>query len=321
MAPPVIVLGNFKGEVPKLPGHLLPESGAQYALNCDFMHGELRGVRDMLTFASMVPLNSEPMRAVWTQDGTKFYAWPWDVDVVKGQVVGDTFYRIYYSGLPNAGPVLKVARTHRNDDGAITAVIGSDLLVGNGSAGSGNFKPPEASNGVVYGGNGLGPDSWLLGIPAPKVQNSSEDDTLAVELVDKTAWPNIPNLRLRVTLFWETANGEIAHQIDVSNDEVASIPNGATYNSVFYSNDTPGDPTHQPNERAKGRIQDMLWPLGYTPRPYKYYWCQPPTLDSVALSRTVTVLNTGSGDIVIDFAGPPSGTTDNGGSQVYTEQA
>jgi hypothetical protein len=70
-------------------------------------------------------------------------------------------------------------------------------------------------------------------------------------------------------------------QKDISNNEAATI--GATaYPQVFYSNNTA--------ERAD-KIQDMLWPLGYVPRPLKYYWFDPPKTDELVLSRTVTLTN------------------------------
>lgn len=162
----ILKLQTFVGEIPRLPGHLLPDNAAQLATNCDFAHGELRGLRNSANVDSITPLNGERITDVWTDDGQNFFGWPWPVDVVKSQVPEDIYHRIFYTGLPGDGPIIKVARTHRNDEGTLTPVIGTNIV-------GGQYRPPEASN-VGFGGNNLGPDSWVLGIPPPKVQNVSE---------------------------------------------------------------------------------------------------------------------------------------------------
>jgi hypothetical protein len=280
----LLKLITFDGEIPRLPGHLLPDNNAQLSINGDFQHGELRGIRNNQTVGIMTPMDTlpnDPMTYVWTEDGQWFFAWPWPVDVVKSPVVEDIHHRIYYTGLPPDAPVMKVARTYRNDGGTLTQVIGSSIV-------GGNFRPPEASNPVNNFGNGLGPDSWYNGIPPPRAQNIAEDDVLTVTQVDKASWPGAYSLKLRVTFIVEDTAGKIVYQQDISNTEEAQVlplnPSNI-FPSVAYTN----DPANRGN-----LIQDMMWPIGGfdTPAPFKYYWCDPPDLTLLPMGRTVTIKNT-----------------------------
>lgn len=282
------ILG-FSGEVPRLPAHLLPENAAQYALNCDFQHGELRGLRDNSTVDTIPPFNGQEIVSIYTEDGSSFFGWPWEVDAVKSQVVGDVFYRLFYTGLPDA-PIIKQARTHRNDAGVLTPVIGPTGLAG------GNYRPPEATN-VGFGGNNLGPDSWVLGIPAPKAQNVDATDKLTAMLNEKRAWPGVPNMKLRVTFIVEDLTGKLVYQQDVSNAESAYVPANPSnvFPQVAYTNDSS----------LRGhKVQDMLWPLmGFqTPAPFKFYFMEPPALEDLPIGRTVDLTNTTSGDITVSYA-------------------
>lgn len=297
----VVSFRNFGGEIPRLSAWELPEGQAQIAVNADLGHGDLRGIRANAPFASATL--AAAIRAVYTDDGFNFFAWPYEVYPVKSMVVGDIYYRVYYTAMQADGPIIKVARTRRADGSANPpAVIGSVAILG------GNFQPPERSN---IGQLNTGPDSWVLGVPAPAVQGGTSVDNLGVTLVDKAAWPSIPSLQLRVTYFLEAPDGSIVFQADVTNTEAAIHPNtGVTYPQVLYTN---GDGSQRGN-----KFQDMLWPLGYTPKPYKYYWFSPPAATTASLSRTVTVANTGAGPIVITYGGTttvdPGGGTGGGGS-------
>jgi hypothetical protein len=296
----LLVQRVFGGEVPRLPADLLPENQAQEARNVDVTHGELRGMRGAAAFAAGLTVGGRPVKSAYTEDGVHFFAWAEDVSVVRSQVVDDTHYRIYYSVLYDQAPIIKVARTARNNDGVLTPVIGSGLV-------GGNWQPPE---------NSPGPDSWLLGVPAPRVQADVVEDNLGVTLDDRPEWPDAARLQLRVTYFLEDPAGQIVAQQDVSNTEAAAIVNGATYPQVAYTNDS----TLRGN-----KVQDMLWPLGYTPRPYKYYWLTPPDIAMQSVGRTVVVNNTGNGPItitygnaVVDPGTPAGGGGGNSGNEAGT---
>jgi hypothetical protein len=290
---PPISFRGFGGEIPRLPSHLLPERGAAYAANCDLAHGEMRGLRGNKTLASGIKeaIGARPIKSVYTEDGAAFYGWAYDAYVVKSQVVDDTFYRIYYTLLLDDGPIIKVARLKLSDG---TPIIGTARVLG-------SYQPPENSNPPPVGIFGsLGPDSWVLGVPAPRAQGVADDDALALSLDDRKEWPGIPRLRLRVIYFLENPTGQIVAQLDISNNETANKP--ATlepetgepwvHDNVFYTN-SGVFPNH--------RVQDLLSALGPSQRPYKYYFFDPPALEVVPIARTLAIENTGPGNIIVEY--------------------
>jgi hypothetical protein len=282
----IIKLTSFGGEFPRMEARSLTDNAAQSAVNCDFSGPQLRGIKDAGLVSTMPNIGTEPIVAVWTENGSTFFGWPWEVDVVKSPVIDDFQRRIVYSAMPSTGTIVKQARTRR-DDGTI--VIGNDNLLGNGAAGSGNFKPPEVTS---VGANGNGPDSWVLGNLPPEVQDVGPDDLPTVTLEDRSNYPDAPNLRLKVTYIIEAPSGEILFQKNISNNE-AAVVGIETHPQMFYTNDSA----------ARGNlIQDMLWPLGYKARPLKYYWFDPPPTADVVFSRAVTITNSDSEeDMVIDY--------------------
>jgi len=291
----VIPFRGFKGEIPRLAADGLPEGNAQLAVNVDLQHGELRGLRGNADFTSS-PLGA-PIVAVYTDDGSNFFAWPYDVYPVRSMVVGDLYHRLYYTSLLVDGPIIKVARTRRsfagNPDGI--QVVGTNLV-------GGNFQPPENSSSPPSAFAGPDIDAWVLGVPAPRAQGIADDDRLIATLVDKPGWPGAPHLELRVTYFLEDAAGQIVFQQTINNSERGVDPvTGQSIPSVYYTNDW----TQRGN-----KIQDMLWPFGFTPRPFKYYFYQPPDATTAALSRTVSVTNTGTGNVVITYGGGTSTAPD-----------
>jgi hypothetical protein len=244
------------------------------------------GVRGNATIASNLLVGGRAVRSVYTEDGTNVYAWSYDVDVVKSQVVEDKWRRIYYTIAYADVPLIKVARTHRVDaNGNITApVIGSSLV-------GGNWQPPENSTPGAGFGN-FGPDSWVLGVPDPDlegVNTKGEGAPPELVLVDRPKWPGTINVGLRVTYFLETPTGEIVSQKDLSNTE---NPPGTGNEQVYYTN----------NHFERGnKIQDMWWPLGGLPRPFKYYWFLPPDFGEVTVGRQVIVTNDTTGSIIINY--------------------
>lgn len=94
-----IKITRFGGEAPRLASELLPESYAQYALNCKLTSGDIepyRRARSLIPTSVTDPLTIYPMVS-----GTNFYwnMWATDVDVARAAVVDDTnTQRIYYTG-------------------------------------------------------------------------------------------------------------------------------------------------------------------------------------------------------------------------------
>jgi hypothetical protein len=282
----------FGGEVPRLSETLLPDGAAQDAANCDLAHGELRGMRgDRDTYPGSAM--GAPLKAVYTEDGATFFGWAYDTHAVRSMVQGDIHYRIYYTQVLEDGPIAKVARTQRNTNGVLDPVIGGYVP---------RFYPPEYTTPGWPGGSGTGPDSWLLGVPLPKVQADITQDNLVATLVDKPYWPDSQNLRLRVTVFYEDAAGNIVQQYDASNNEAASFSYDdpgpppttvtVTYDNVYYTN----------NSADRGfKIQDMLYPLGYARRPYKYYWFDPQPVELTGITKPVIITNAGPNDAEFSY--------------------
>lgn len=284
----VISFRAFGGLVPRLPADRLPEGAAQDARNCDLLHGELRPQLGNTVRFSGLTVNGRPIRSVYTEDGHSYFGWEYDTSVVKSLVVEDDFYRIYYTIETDAGPFIKVARTkvHTDDvgQGPVEPVIGSVREVG------GNFQPPE--NGALHTyPNGWGPHAWLLGVPAPKVQATSEDDKLVATLEDRKEWPGIPRLSLKATFFVEDPAGQIVAQYDITNTN--TLPG---YDNVFTDTD--------PAKRGY-KIQDTYANIGAGQRPYKNYFFTIPDIDILHVARTVAITASG-GAITINYSG---GTT------------
>lgn len=278
----------FRGEVPKLPAYELPPGQAQFANNVDLQHGELRGLRGNAPFTQTTLTSA--LKSVYTDDGINFFAWPYEVYAVKSMVVGDVYSRLYYTAMQADGPIIKVARTRRSFAGVAGQQVAGTALVG------GNFQPPENDNIAPFG-NSLGPDSWVLGVPAPAVQGIGPNDQLVATLIDKQTWPGVPKLQLRATFFVEDQDGRIVYSKDITNTEAGQFA-GVTYPQVFYT-------VSMLNADRGNKIQDYLWDLHRElgPRPYKYYWFFPPDIGAAALSRTVDITNTNPLPITITYGG------------------
>jgi hypothetical protein len=95
----VISLKEFRGAVPKLPPHQLPDGYSQYALNLQTGHGEFRPIKGLLTVSTM----SNIVRGLYTEDGHNFYTWDYDVFAVRSPIIDDVNGRFYYSKEPVNG--------------------------------------------------------------------------------------------------------------------------------------------------------------------------------------------------------------------------
>lgn len=84
----------FSGEIPRLQADALPPLNAQYAKDCEFAQGDLRGVLGN-SVAFYAPFAVKGFY-VHGQTGN-WYSWPGDVDAVRGPIVDDQFQRFYWS--------------------------------------------------------------------------------------------------------------------------------------------------------------------------------------------------------------------------------
>lgn len=102
----VIVYKQFLGEIPNTDPHLLPIDRAQFAQDCEFTGGGLKGIAGGAFLQNMV---SNPVRGIYTEDGIKFYTWDKRTYTFKGPVVDDSYNRVYF--LQPTDGVLRVTNT------------------------------------------------------------------------------------------------------------------------------------------------------------------------------------------------------------------
>ena len=93
---------DFDGIHPRTDAALLPDHGAQLALNCTLWQGDLRPLAAPLQVVTPTAVEAG-IRSIYRigQDlpETQYWlAWPADVDVVRGLIAGDTSERTYYTG-------------------------------------------------------------------------------------------------------------------------------------------------------------------------------------------------------------------------------
>lgn len=92
----------FSGIAPRLEPERLGESNAQTAHNCDLRNGSLRALRGT---AAVVALSKPgPIKTIYrfgqtvSDESLYWFHWTDDVDVVRGQIAGDTDERTYFTG-------------------------------------------------------------------------------------------------------------------------------------------------------------------------------------------------------------------------------
>jgi len=99
----ILKINSFTGMIPRSPPDRLPEGAAWYAENCNFAHGELRSLAGP---APRIP-TTNPIRALFTDDGLRFYAWAVPTRAYLAPTIDDTFNRVYFN---SDGQGLRVAQ-------------------------------------------------------------------------------------------------------------------------------------------------------------------------------------------------------------------
>lgn len=97
-----IAIKSFGGVAPKLDPVRLPDYAAQTALNCNLDNGTLRPLAGTSVTATPTKVGTKVTIYRFGQNGSDeslhWFHWLDDVDVVRGQIVGDTEERTYYTG-------------------------------------------------------------------------------------------------------------------------------------------------------------------------------------------------------------------------------
>lgn len=103
----ILKIDNFLGMTPRLPPERLPDGGATLAVNCNFSHGELRSMKGLGPTFEAAPAAC-PVRAVFTDDGNRFFAWNKPTRAYLSPTIDDTLRRVIYH---TEGQGLRVAQT------------------------------------------------------------------------------------------------------------------------------------------------------------------------------------------------------------------
>lgn len=106
-------IAPLSGELPRLMPEALPETNAQYALDCDFAKGELRGIKKRSTAYTV----AGTVRSLYVHPITgRWYSWnhAYPVVPVTGPIVDDQYHRFYFTD----GANVRVARGDTGGSGA-----------------------------------------------------------------------------------------------------------------------------------------------------------------------------------------------------------
>ena len=88
---------TFSGEYPRTPAHLLPDTAAAQAVDCDFTRGTLTGVRERRVVAGFAAPTGVKSLFVYEGVAASMYAWTRDVDAVRSPVATDAYCRFYWT--------------------------------------------------------------------------------------------------------------------------------------------------------------------------------------------------------------------------------
>lgn len=103
--------------------HLIGNNDAQLAKDCEFDAGSLVPVHEGFELAT---LQSNPIRGLYTDDGTNYFSWPVEAQVFPSPYNNDSFRRIYYL-LPSEGVLRVASRTEMSPLGPTPAGVRAGL--------------------------------------------------------------------------------------------------------------------------------------------------------------------------------------------------
>lgn len=89
----LVAYRQFKGEIPAVEPHLLPNGAAQLAENCQFSRGSLQSMKGGSVLGTML---SSPVKGIYTETGTSFYTWPTDTLAFRTPIIDDSYNRVFF---------------------------------------------------------------------------------------------------------------------------------------------------------------------------------------------------------------------------------
>lgn len=89
----LIAYRSFKGEIPAIEPHLLPNGAAQLAENCQFSRGSLQSMKGGSVLGAM---QSNPVRGIYSENGLSFYTWSSETLAFRSPIIDDAYNRVYF---------------------------------------------------------------------------------------------------------------------------------------------------------------------------------------------------------------------------------
>ncbi|RLM26499.1 hypothetical protein BIY29_05420 [Brenneria alni] len=128
-----IDITTMRGEMPRVVGHILPESNATLAQGCHFRHGVITPMQDDKDREKAFPIAPQ---TIFHYRDNFWFAWNKIVDAIRSPVANDDYGRVYYT------------------DGEFPKVTGAQIA----TAGNGNYPAayyrlgiPAPANPIVIG--------------------------------------------------------------------------------------------------------------------------------------------------------------------------
>lgn len=121
----LVAYRQFKGEIPAMEPHLLPNGAAQLATSCQFSSGSLQSMKGGSNLGTM---QSNPVKGIYTENGLTFYTWNTDALAFRSPIIDDSFSRVYFLVL--AEGLLKVTTTFGMDSSGPTPIAGNTFRTG-----------------------------------------------------------------------------------------------------------------------------------------------------------------------------------------------
>lgn len=121
----LVAYRQFKGEIPAMEPHLLPNGAAQLATHCQFSSGSLQSMKGGSALGTM---QSSPVKGIYTENGLTFYTWNTDALAFRSPIIDDSFNRVYFLVL--AEGLLKATTTSGMASNGPTPIAGNTFRTG-----------------------------------------------------------------------------------------------------------------------------------------------------------------------------------------------
>ncbi|MGB7996564.1 MAG: hypothetical protein WCF45_10605 [Photobacterium halotolerans] len=92
---PSFSIGQFRGALPRVAPHLLPEQAAQVAENCKFERGYLEPISDLSPVGAAIKAGT---KSLFNYLGQHWFSWTTEVTAVSSPIPKDPYQRVYFCG-------------------------------------------------------------------------------------------------------------------------------------------------------------------------------------------------------------------------------